>query len=397
MDAFLERKIDLNVYLYLKMKDIRLPEDSVVFLREKSTEMKKRREISQEITKDLKKKFDSILHQNDEEISRLHKECLDFEDEIEEYIEKNRIQTVKITELNKDLEFLGNKYTDCLNDIQLLQTNNLELNREIQQSKETCNMLWQEIKDKQIELADREKHIVSLCQEIERLKALKARNIPEVIENNPKLKEEYLQFIRNEWLAAHDEKRDSVRQELAAEITDLEQARSEYAKIANEKTLLEQEIFALLEEKNRHQNQISEFREQFQTKFQGARTEISGFLAEVAVCQGAVGIMESPQTAIYRFTDEISSNSLENIDSINDLIYFLEGNLQKAGVMKKYKGLVASYAAYCWITGRPLLLFGSQARSFANALSTITCGLPADILTLPVAIPNVFNSFSPCG
>jgi len=385
VDVFLEKKIELNVYLYLKMKDIQLPEDSIGFLRETTADKKKRREIGEEIAKNLKKQYVSLLQQKDEEISRLHKECSDFEDEVEEYIEKNRSQAEKIDALSKDLKLLENKYADCLKENELLQTNSLGLKRLIQQIEENNNTLRQELEGKQAELADKEKQIASLGREIERQKALNVRNIPEIIESNPVLKEKYLQFIRKEWLEDQDEQRELVRQELAAETAKLEQARREYAKIGADKASLEQEILSLVEEKNRLEKELAEFQELFQAKIKGARTEISSFLAEVAVYQGAVGGIESLDSAIYRFADVIPSSPVENIASLNDLIYLLEENLQKAGIMKKYIGLVAPYTVYCWITGRPLLLFGSQARAFANALSTLTCSLPADVLTLPTA------------
>lgn len=210
-----------------------------------------------------------------------------------------------------------------------------------------------------------------------------------MVENIANLREKYTQYIREEWLSEKDEECIRIETDLENKARELEKVRSEYARVCEEKHLIEQTVAHLSDKRIELEKQISEFQKAFETKIIGAREEIAGFLAEVAVYQGAVGVTNSSDALIYRSVAELKNDQSDEIEEINDLLYVLEENLQKAGVMTQYKEIAAQYAACSVLSGRPLLIFGCNARAFANALSATVCAFSADILTLPVSFKNI--------
>jgi hypothetical protein len=211
-----------------------------------------------------------------------------------------------------------------------------------------------------------------------------------MVENIPTLREKYIQYVREKWLSEMDDERVRLEACLKSTKQELEKAKEEYKRTYEEKELIEREIDKLKVVKYELEQQIYSFQQSFREKINSAREEIASFLAEVAVYQGSVGIPKSQDASIYRFVSELNDRQgYEKIEEINDLLYLLEVNLQKAGVMEQYKEIASQFVACSVLSGRPLLVIGCNARAFADAVSATVCALPADILTLPVSFRDI--------
>lgn len=204
-------------------------------------------------------------------------------------------------------------------------------------------------------------------------------------ENIPLLKEKYIQYIRDEWFSQKDDERIKIEDKLNKIVQQLENAISDCKKVCETKKHIEQSITNLNNEKNELEKQISEFQKSFDAKIRKARQEIGDFLADVAIYQGIVG-NSIAENRICRFVSELSNDQdYKILEEINDVLYLLEKNLAKAGIIQKYVKIASQQVICCFLSGRPLLVVGYNARSFANALSATLFSLPADVLTLPVS------------
>lgn len=270
------------------------------------------------------------------------------------------MQTI-INSIVKEKERMGKIYSECLVKNEQLETSLDEFKNKINQKESIISGFKHEVSIK-------DKEIAQLSNELNNLKS-NNQDLEAILENNIDLKEKYINLIRKEWLTEKDEERSNILINLENENRKLEQAKSEYKKVCEEKSIAEQELISLNDKKIKLEENIS----------------------EIAVClDNTVGSNYS-DTSIYRFSENMQIEYIDEIEEINDLLYLLEENFQKTGVMAKYKKNVAQYVLYSVLSGRPLLIFGYNARAFANALSVAVCALPADVLTLPVSFKNVYE------
>lgn len=343
VSVLLKTPFQKDILLFFKVIGHKLTAEQVVYcekeLPQKIEIIKKEQAIRKELSLDFNKrkqqlemKFNEGIEEKEKEISKI-KVKLDLTEK--DYKEKNKKNKTDIKELTQAFELLKKQHQ---------VEENLWINKD---------------EDKAIIIEGLEEELNEMSNEIKRLN--------EVI----RLKQEEFNIIaEKKWL---EENENLIQRHENKKLT--------INALDNKYTEVSKEIDLLIKEKDFLKNKIKSL-----------KNESISYIKDIKKLMKLINYNESDNQSAEKIHRTPSIKLAENnnviIDNIRDYIDDLADNLNASGIGNEYALSVAEYIYASIANNMGLLLIGYNSRKIADSISSLTCGMSADIISVPLGFNN---------
>lgn len=343
VNILLETPFQTDIPLFFKVIEYKMTEEQIVYcdreLPQKIEMIKKKQEIRKELTLDFNKEkqqlemqYNKMIEKKDEEIHEV-KMKLDL-------IEKEH--KIKLNEKKRDIEELNQIF------------NLLEKQHQTQKG-----LFKNENKVKLSKIDQLEKNLKGKSNEISMLNEKIALK-----------QEEFNVIAEGKWL---EENKDLVRTHENIKLTTnvLKDKYNEVSKeigvLTKEKDYIENKIKSL---KNDSINYIEDIKEIMELiDYNGRDNQTNDRVHRINSIQ------------LVKENHLVIDNTMDYIDDLSE-------NLNVCGIGNEYALSVAEYIYATLANNMGLLLIGYNSRKIANAISSLTCGMSADIISAPLGFTN---------
>jgi hypothetical protein len=217
-----------------------------------------------------------------------------------------------------------------------------------------------------------------------------------MIETLPKLTETFKSKVEENWHKEHTTECETARQEIMLLTKQKEEIQNEYKNLKENFGLLQDEA-RIIQNRIEGMTTIQEnLQTSLETRIGDIRSNISNFFAEALLYKSLLGtdknIVSLPidneatkipiSNQIIQLLSEKLVGEPEILTSTNDMVFFLEMNLKRAGIIEDIVSNLSQYITACMTQKVPLLLVGYGSRNVADAISATLCGMTSDVITL---------------
>lgn len=216
-----------------------------------------------------------------------------------------------------------------------------------------------------------------------------------MIETLPVLTEKFKKIVERNWFEEHKIECEKAKQELLL-LTQSRDELSEECRGAKESVeILQAKQLSLKNEIDQLTSLQSNLNASLTSKIVDIKSNISEFFAETILYQSLLGVDKGTtkfpvvetakvlqQNQLIQIFSEHLEGTVEEINSITDMLYFLGKNIATAGVYDDINSCLSQYITACMTHKRPILLVGYGARNIADAISATICGKTADVIIL---------------
>lgn len=353
-----------NIFTFLKIINLRLSNEQERYLKENLVQF-----------------IDNYYSKQNEIHKKELKEAIRQQFKFKEMFEKSE---EVLNEKKEELETLHFKINEL---IKTNETNSFYYKKENEKAKETADYLQNELENEKKLNIENNNKILELSLLIKgEFEELKKAALVEFNKRHQDLINENAE-IESEIEFNLLEKKNIIEEinRLIGEKVDLNNSlvkiKEEAETLRNEQLWLSSEIDKLTSLQSNIENSLI-------VKIRNIKTNITEFFSDAILYQTLLGFnghtyqTSSKSILLNRSNTTDIEDEVETISNVTDVIYFLELNLEVAGVHEEIINALSHYITACITYERPLLLVGYGARNIADAISYTVCGKRADIIAL---------------
>jgi hypothetical protein len=373
----LETKQEKNVPLYFKMKDYELSKEQREYLSNdikykieaKKAEAKIKNELNEiheKKIRDLEEGYSTLITDKEHQIKRLEQQLVNEKKYFEFEMSNQKDIINALGEKYSQQISKENKYKDKIKSLkESLENLKKESADKDKQIKELTSDLNKEY-DEFHKLTNENESLKGALENIKKEYMNKDNQIKKLTDLLDKKYDEFHKIVREKWVENNKE----LTQQNEKIKASIESLKSDRDKILKETEAL-----------NALKGDLEE-------KISFVEGSAGKFLSNIKEVFSVLGIEKSNEKSsgsnLYRISSQVLEAEVEDIENVEYFIDDLSTNLNICGINNEYTFDLAQYIYATFANKMSLLLVGYNTRKVANAISYITAGIEADIISLPL-------------